>query len=101
VLGQMAELGPLTAEAHEEAGRLAARLGFEGVVVVGDAARGIVVGAGDIAHRVGTMQDAADLIRDRVPSGAFVLVKGSRIAGLERFSALLGELIGPPIGNGA
>jgi UDP-N-acetylmuramoyl-tripeptide--D-alanyl-D-alanine ligase len=94
VLGEMAELGPSAVQAHEEAGRLARSLGFEGVVVVGEHAAGIAVGAGDIARRVETMRDAADLVRDLVSSGAFVLVKGSRVAGLERMPALLGKLIG-------
>ena len=44
-----------------------------------------------IAVRVSSLAEAADAVRDRVPSDAVVVVKASRVAGLER---LVSELRG-------
>src|SRR4029453_6078680 len=45
VLGYMAELGPIAAREHEHVGELAARLGIDVVIVVGQEARLIGVAA--------------------------------------------------------
>jgi UDP-N-acetylmuramoyl-tripeptide--D-alanyl-D-alanine ligase len=83
VLGEMAELGTDSEAAHERIGRLVAAHGYAGVVAIGDAAAGIARGAGSTAVRVGSIDDALDVVREQVPSGAFVLVKASRAVGLE------------------
>lgn len=83
VLGPMAELGDATDTEHRRAGRLATVLGYEGVIVVGDDASAIAEGAGR-AIRVSSLADAVDAIVGTVPSGAVVVVKASRVAGLER-----------------
>lgn len=89
VLGAMAELGPISDRAHERVGRLAAALGYEGVVVVGEDARGIAAGAGSIARPVASLDEAADLLSASVPPGAAVVVKGSLVTGLRRFPDVL------------
>ncbi len=82
VLGLMAELGPVAAAEHARIGRLAADLGFDPVVVVGDEP-GIAAAAGPAAQRVATPADAVRAILAHAGPGAVVLVKGSRAAGLE------------------
>jgi UDP-N-acetylmuramoyl-tripeptide--D-alanyl-D-alanine ligase len=85
VLGQMAELGAAAPSEHRRIGRLAAALGYAGVVVVtGEHAELIAAGAGTIARTVGSVAEAADAVRRVIPRGAVVAVKASRAVGLER-----------------
>jgi UDP-N-acetylmuramoyl-tripeptide--D-alanyl-D-alanine ligase len=90
VLGQMAELGPIASREHERVGELLARLGVDGLVVVGPEARLIAVGAereGVEPERIvvaGSVDEAVTAVRSLTGPGDLVLVKGSRVAGLER-----------------
>jgi UDP-N-acetylmuramoyl-tripeptide--D-alanyl-D-alanine ligase len=85
VLGRMAELGATAPSEHRRIGRLAAALGYAGVVVVmGEHAELIAAGAGTIARTVGSVAEAADAVRRVIPRGAVVAVKASRAVGLER-----------------
>jgi UDP-N-acetylmuramoyl-tripeptide--D-alanyl-D-alanine ligase len=90
VLGHMAELGPIAATEHERVGALVAELGVDILIVVGEDARPIAVGAQrdgmepdrirlceDVTHAVETVQEVAR-------PGDLVLVKASRVARLER-----------------
>jgi UDP-N-acetylmuramoyl-tripeptide--D-alanyl-D-alanine ligase len=83
VLGRMAELGDATEDEHRRAGRLAVALGYSGLVVVGAEAAGIAAGARGLAQTAASIEEAADVVRSVVPSGAVVVVKGSRAVGLE------------------
>ena len=86
VLGTMAELGPNEADEHRRVAALAAELGIE-VVAVGTDLYGLPPEE-DLtvaATRVGT-----------VSPGTAVLVKGSRVVGLERLAALLAPSVDPP-----
>lgn len=95
VLGEMAELGPLAPEAHERIGRLAAALGCTGVVCIGAAAEGIAVGAGPIAERAASAEEAAAVVARHAASDAVVLVKASRVVGLYgAFPAILRDALG-------
>ena len=94
VLGTMAELGPLGPDAHRRVGRLARALGFTGVVTVGDEATGIAAGAGPVAVVAGDADEAADIVARRASPGAWVLVKASRVVGLERFPDKLAARVG-------
>jgi UDP-N-acetylmuramoyl-tripeptide--D-alanyl-D-alanine ligase len=91
----MAELGPISLEEHERLGELVIRIGVERLVTVGEQAEQIARAAiregalpADVAiYR--TPEDAvADLVAWMAP-GDVVLVKGSRVAGLERVAEAL------------
>ena len=95
VLGEMAELGAASAEEHERIGELVARLGVERLIVVGEAARPIRAGAvregvdaADV-EECATAEDAIKALRALLRDGDVVLVKGSRVAGLERVAEAL------------
>lgn len=96
VLGEMAELGEHAAAEHERVGELVARLGIDHLIVVGSAASRVAVGAEregvepDRIIRVDTAEAAVEAVRRVARDGDLVLVKGSRVAGLERVAEALG-----------
>jgi UDP-N-acetylmuramoyl-tripeptide--D-alanyl-D-alanine ligase len=96
VLGEMAELGSIGPAEHERVGELVARLGIEELLVVGQAARPIASGAAregvepDHIELCDTAEDAVATVRDMLRPGDVVLVKGSRVAGLERVAEGIG-----------
>jgi len=88
VLGDMAELGPHTAEAHREIGRRSVELGVNRLVAVGRFARETVQaaeGAGlkDISE-FPDVTSAAAAMKSMVKPGDVVLLKASRATGLEK-----------------
>ncbi len=85
VVGIMAELGPIAVSEHRRLGRLAADLGFDPVVVVGEDP-GLAAGAGAAARSVGNASEAAREVLGLLRSGDVVLVKASRVAGLEQLA---------------
>jgi UDP-N-acetylmuramoyl-tripeptide--D-alanyl-D-alanine ligase len=95
VLGEMRELGAGHEAEHEALGALVSSLGVDRLVVVGEAARPMLRGAGlggssgGSAVLVPDAGAAADLVRREVRPGDVVLVKASRAAGLERVAAAL------------
>jgi UDP-N-acetylmuramoyl-tripeptide--D-alanyl-D-alanine ligase len=98
VLGEMAELGPGSADEHARVGRLAAQLGIDGLVlvgaragVIGDAAAAARPQAGPTVCRAADAEPAVALLRRRLRPGDVVLVKASRAAGLERVAQALTE----------
>jgi UDP-N-acetylmuramoyl-tripeptide--D-alanyl-D-alanine ligase len=91
VLGEMAELGDASDREHARIGRLAAALGYQGLVVVGDGTSELARAAGPIATPVHDMSGAADVVADRVPAGAHLLVKGSLVTGLKDFDSVLSD----------
>jgi UDP-N-acetylmuramoyl-tripeptide--D-alanyl-D-alanine ligase len=94
VLGEMAELGDRSELEHARIGRLAAALGYSGLVVVGEAAAPLARAVGTAATRVDTISEAADTVVERVPPGAHLLVKGSLVTGLKDFGEVLAERLG-------
>jgi UDP-N-acetylmuramoyl-tripeptide--D-alanyl-D-alanine ligase len=84
VLGYLAELGEYERTGHEEVGRLAAELGVDRIVVVGELAAPIHHGAVAVATWGGEsvvvtdQQAAVAVLRDELRPGDVVLVKGSR-----------------------
>lgn len=87
VLGEMLELGSFAAREHDRLGGLAADLGVDALVAVGDGARPVAAGARragieDVAE-VGSVRDALSAVVERVRPYDAVLVKGSRAVGLE------------------
>lgn len=100
VLGVMAEIGPSAEEEHERIGRACADHALDHLVVVGEPAAGIARGAR--AAGVAAVTEVADaqaadpVVRDLLRAGDVLLVKGSRVAGLEHLAAALGAPGGTP-----
>jgi UDP-N-acetylmuramoyl-tripeptide--D-alanyl-D-alanine ligase len=93
VLGDMAELGAHSVAAHEEAGRRAAESGVEQLFAVGKMA-GVMAGAARAAGLVrifefDNVETAANAVRHFVKPGDVVLLKASRVTGLERVAETL------------
>ena len=98
VLGVMGELGDAGVDAHDEIGRLAVRLNIDRLVVVGDQARGMHLGAsqegswGEESVLVPDVDAAVALLRAELRPGDVVLTKASKVAALWRVAeALLAE----------
>jgi UDP-N-acetylmuramoyl-tripeptide--D-alanyl-D-alanine ligase len=102
VLGEMAELGASTVDEHEKIGAYAARGGLAGLIAVGETAAAVLKGAEQVGTWTGErvlVEDvgaAAAALGERLRPGDVVLIKGSRVAGLERvaqavLSAVPGE----------
>ncbi|MEV4679007.1 UDP-N-acetylmuramoyl-tripeptide--D-alanyl-D-alanine ligase [Actinomadura sp. NPDC049382] len=98
VLGEMAELGDASVAEHAKIGQHVARSGIAGLVVVGANAAAMAEGAGQVASWTGECVQVDDVgaavavLSERLAPRDVVLVKGSRVAGLERVAeALLAE----------
>lgn len=90
VVGDMAELGSLSELAHFQIGETVAQLGVDCLVTVGDRARRIADGAraegmsSDAVRACVTADEASEVLDDLLEAGDVVLVKASRVMGLER-----------------
>lgn len=91
VLGDMAELGPDALAYHREIGALAGELGVDALLAVGDLACHYLEVAGGVSTTAwaGTATEAVDAAQSLVEPGDCVLVKGSRVIGLEAVAAAL------------
>jgi UDP-N-acetylmuramoyl-tripeptide--D-alanyl-D-alanine ligase len=95
VLGEMHELGAASREEHDAVGRLAVRLDVSRLVVVGEGAKHIHLGASlegswdDESVFVPDVDAALRFLETDLGPGDVVLVKASRAAGLERLAAAL------------
>ncbi len=85
VLGEMAELGAESDAYHREIGELVSALGIGVLAAVGDRGRLYVEGAEGVLEVViaADAKEAARIVPDVVRPGDCVLVKGSRVVGLE------------------
>lgn len=98
VLGEMAELGPQSATEHDSVGRLAVRLNIDQVVVVGDRAKLIHMGASQEGSWDGeskffdSIDEALQYLRGLLGSGDVVLVKSSKSAELRFLGDALAEV---------
>ena len=99
ILGDMAELGQVSEFAHVEVGRLAARLGMDGLVAVGQWANKMVCAAQEEGlANVAAFDDinvAGQALAVKLSSGDLVLIKGSRAARMERIIEPLKEAMKP------
>ncbi len=95
VLGQMAELGVIAPREHERVGELAARLRVDRLITVGADAEPIAIASvreGVEPDNVAAYDDADDALADvraHAAPGDLVLLKASRVAGLERLAEAL------------
>lgn len=89
VLGAMLELGDQSHDAHVRIGGLAADLGYLRVIVVGEDARGIVEGAGEIAELAENVDVATRTLSASLTGDEVVVVKASRGVRLERVAEAL------------
>ena len=92
VLGDMAELGAQSEAAHTEVGRRAAELGVQLIAIgklaaiTAQAAR--AAGARDV-EEFSDVLEAGGVLKKMVKAGDVVLLKASRVTGLERVGELL------------
>ncbi|WP_460370276.1 UDP-N-acetylmuramoyl-tripeptide--D-alanyl-D-alanine ligase, partial [Actinocorallia lasiicapitis] len=97
VLGHMAELGTASVAEHEKIGQHAARSGVVCLIAVGPAAAPLLEGAEQVGSwngecvQVDDVGSAATALRSRLRPQDVVLLKGSRVAGLERVARALVE----------
>jgi UDP-N-acetylmuramoyl-tripeptide--D-alanyl-D-alanine ligase len=93
VLGDMAELGAHSVDAHEEVGRRAAELGVEQLFAVGKMA-GVMARTARAAgltriFEFADVQTTANAVKRFAKAGDLVLLKASRVTGLERVGEAL------------
>jgi UDP-N-acetylmuramoyl-tripeptide--D-alanyl-D-alanine ligase len=93
VLGDMAELGEHSAAAHAEVGRRTAELGVSRLVTVGKMASLTAraareAGLSDVTE-CGDVIEAAAAVKSLAREGDVILLKASRVTGLERLSESL------------
>jgi UDP-N-acetylmuramoyl-tripeptide--D-alanyl-D-alanine ligase len=102
VLGEMRELGADSPELHAAVGRQAATLGIDHLIVVGERAHGIAVGAQSVGGWAGTVEVAPDvelatvLVESAVSRDDVVLVKASNAVALWRVAE---SLLAPDAGD--
>ncbi|MDQ3274747.1 MAG: UDP-N-acetylmuramoyl-tripeptide--D-alanyl-D-alanine ligase [Actinomycetota bacterium] len=95
VLGEMRELGAVSRESHEAIGRLAVRLGLAQLVVVGEGARPLHLGAAGAGSWDGEsvfvpdVDAASRFLEAGLRAGDVVLVKASQAARLDRVATAL------------
>jgi UDP-N-acetylmuramoyl-tripeptide--D-alanyl-D-alanine ligase len=101
ICGEMAELGPQTKALHAELGAAVAEAGVDLLVTIGEPPRITARAAQEATRRslqVQCFDDAAsacDHMRELIRENDIVLVKGSRMARLERVVEKLRELFSP------
>ena len=95
ILGEMLELGDESERLHREVGAMLAGSGTDILIGIGELTRGAIEGAVAAGMDPGsalffeTKADAKQYIGDEVRQGDVVLVKGSRLAGLEEICDFL------------
>ncbi len=91
VLGGMFELGPCAREYHREAGELAAEVGVDLLVCVGDEARWYAEAFSGKTLFYVDAATAAEAVREDLRGGDYLVVKGSRGVGLDALTRRLRE----------
>lgn len=93
VLGDMGELGEREAALHQETGKKAAAMGFDGLITVGPLSRHLASGAKEggmtSVYSYDTCEEAADKLASLAREGDAVLVKGSHYMHMEKVPMLL------------
>ncbi|MEX0831249.1 MAG: UDP-N-acetylmuramoyl-tripeptide--D-alanyl-D-alanine ligase [Nitriliruptoraceae bacterium] len=100
VLGEMAELGPASEQAHRQIGASCARRGVDHVVAVGPGAHSIAWQARSEGHQSSWMVNDATAAQgwldEHLEAGDVVLVKASRVVALDRVVTHLRSIHPPP-----
>ena len=94
VLGDMGELGELTARAHYDTGALAATLGIDLVVAIGQKAAGIaegVLAGGGKALHFAAKDEALAVLKEALEPGTAMLIKASHAMHFEVLTEKLRE----------
>ncbi|MCW2947477.1 MAG: UDP-N-acetylmuramoylalanyl-D-glutamyl-2,6-diamin opimelate/D-alanyl-D-alanylligase, partial [Actinoallomurus sp.] len=105
VLGGMAELGASSVSEHERIGAYAARGGLAGLITVGETAASVLKGAEQVGSWTGERVQVDDVdaavaaLDERLRPHDVVLIKGSRVAGLERVAQAVLSAV-PPAAEG-
>jgi UDP-N-acetylmuramoyl-tripeptide--D-alanyl-D-alanine ligase len=105
VLGGMAELGASSVSEHERIGAYAARGGLAGLIAVGETAASVLKGAEQVGSWTGERVQVDDVdaavaaLDERLRPHDVVLIKGSRVAGLERVAQAVLSAV-PPVTEG-
>jgi len=90
VLGDMLELGKLSAQAHKETGREVSKTELDYLVVIGEEAQKIAEGAHDSGLSLSKIfsfnntSEAGDFLESKIHEGDVILVKGSQGMHLEK-----------------
>jgi UDP-N-acetylmuramoyl-tripeptide--D-alanyl-D-alanine ligase len=91
VLGGMFELGAAARSYHQEAGKLAEEVGVDLLVCVGDEARWYTEAFSGMTLFYEDAEAAADDLEERLQTGDYVVVKGSRGVRLDILTRKLKE----------
>lgn len=98
ILGEMAELGSFAREQHDAIGRIVVRLNIDQLIVVGQAAKLIHMGAeqegswGGESKFFESIDEAFEYVRGMLRAGDLVLVKSSKSANLRHLGDNLMEV---------
>ncbi|MEN8254172.1 MAG: UDP-N-acetylmuramoyl-tripeptide--D-alanyl-D-alanine ligase [Verrucomicrobiota bacterium] len=84
VVGGMRELGDTAEQEHAELGRFIDGLGLDGVVAVGELGKYIICNGADRFFHASEITEAAQILKEHLHAGDFVLLKASRGEQLER-----------------
>jgi UDP-N-acetylmuramoyl-tripeptide--D-alanyl-D-alanine ligase len=88
VLGEMGELGAESERGHQEVGDAAAALRIDELIAVGPIAAAIANAARKAGLKesvsVDSQKEAAELLENKAGAGDLILIKGSRLARMER-----------------
>jgi UDP-N-acetylmuramyl pentapeptide synthase len=98
-MGDMLELGEHTEVAHKQIGVMAARAGLADLYATGEFAGHVAdgaAGAGMDAKKIftGTKEALVDALKDRLGTGDWILIKGSRLMAMDQVVERLRSEIG-------
>ena len=93
VLGDMAELGPAAADLHADAGLRARHHGVERLLAIGEMSVEAARAFGQGATHFDDCAALVEHLREELPDGATVLVKGSRSMAMERVVDAIAERV--------
>lgn len=89
VLGTVAELGEYSGQQHRIMGRYAADSGLENLITLGEETAPAIMAFGERGVRVLDHKQAAEQVVPMLRQGGSVLVKGSRMAAMDKIVSLL------------